>query len=609
MKLYFITKGTTCFLVCIFMIFIAYAQQDTILELEEYELSVSRTGGPLHKTFKNVELIDKEKIRQLPVQHINELLELVSGIDVRQRSPFGVQADITIHGGSFEQTLILLNGVKINDPQTGHHNMDLPVSLDAVERIEVLKGPGARIYGQNAFSGAVNVITKVGDDRRLSLNLGMGSFDYLNTSLGISFPLKNFKQSLHLSRQSSPGYMTNTDFNNQQIFYQAKTTGNLYIYAGYQDKSFGANGFYSNRFPWQWEHTRTAFFNLTAKKGKKVSFEPSVYYRFHQDEYLLKRDTPDFYRNEHQTHILGLELRASFITPLGKTSLGYENRFEQMFSSALGDHKLLFFSLFAEHKVAFRKFTFTPGAFLGYTSPYGLQFFPGVDIGFELTKQMNAYAGIGRAFRNPSFTELYYISPADIGNPALKPEKSSSAELGFRRMGTKLDISLCGFYRFANDLIDWTRLSDSLPWTAANIAVNHTLGGEVDITFHLEEVFKSQHIFNSLKVSYNHLYSDLIPGANLTKNTLDYLKDQLSCSMNIKMGKKLISSIVYRYQNRIDDPSVSLLDFRLSFTSSFYSFYAEASNLLNVEYYEFGTIKMPGRWFRFGVALDIALDK
>lgn len=581
------------------------AQKDSVYHLDEYELSVSRTGGSLRESFKSVRVIEKEEIKQMPVRTIDELLSYVAGVDVRQRSPFGLQADISVRGGSFEQTLILLNGVKINDPQSGHHNFNLPLNLDAVERIEILRGAGARIYGHNAFAGAINIITKPEDQSQAQLGIIMGSYNYLNTHANISLPLKSYKQNLYLSRQSSSGYINNTDFVNHQLFYQAKTSSDIEIYAGFQDKAFGANSFYSSLFPWQWEHTRTLFFNTSAKKGEKVTFEPSVYYRYHQDEFLLKRDTPTFYRNEHQTHIYGFDIRTSFVTSLGKSSLGYENRIEQINSSVLGEHHHLLFSLFAEHKVFLRKFTVTAGTFAGYSPQFGFQLFPGIDAGYEITNKSSLYAGAGKTFRNPSFTDLYYDSPANIGNPDLKAEEAYTYELGYRRISGMYSLNISMFYRQGSELIDWIRTSELSPWRAANIGNINTSGGEAEIMLNLKSLFTTQSVFSELRFAHAFLHAEQKPIDFLSKYIHEYPLHQLSTILRLHSGKRLDHIISYRYLDRLGYKPYNLIDIRSSYSSVFYKLFIEVSNLLNTDYYQFGTIKMPGRWFSFGINIDL----
>ncbi len=107
----------------------------------------------------NITILSRKDIANIPVQTTAELLGYIEGVDLRQRGPNGVQADIQIQGGTFDQVLVLIDGVRLTDPQTGHHMLNLMVPPEAIERIEIIKGAAARRYGMNALSGVVNIVT------------------------------------------------------------------------------------------------------------------------------------------------------------------------------------------------------------------------------------------------------------------------------------------------------------------------------------------------------------------------------------------------------------------------------------------------------------------
>ncbi|MCK5104996.1 MAG: TonB-dependent receptor plug domain-containing protein, partial [Cyclobacteriaceae bacterium] len=183
----------------------AYSQVDTTIVMSDLVISGNRISTPFSEASRNIQIITSEDIRRNPIQSIPEILSYSPGLDIRQRGPMGVQSDIGIRGGTFEQTLILLNGIKLTDPQTGHHVMNIPIPLDNIQQIEVLKGPGARIYGQNAFAGAVNFITRVPDIQNIGIRAYGGSFGSYGGNLSLSLPLGNYKQYISLSRDASDG--------------------------------------------------------------------------------------------------------------------------------------------------------------------------------------------------------------------------------------------------------------------------------------------------------------------------------------------------------------------------------------------------------------------
>lgn len=127
--------------------------------LDEVQITGSRAPLTARQSAKIVEVISRDEIRRAEAQTINDVLKLATGVDVRQRGGFGVQTDISINGGTFDQITILLNGMPLTSPQTGHNAADLPVALDDIERIEILEGASARVFGSSAFNGAINIVT------------------------------------------------------------------------------------------------------------------------------------------------------------------------------------------------------------------------------------------------------------------------------------------------------------------------------------------------------------------------------------------------------------------------------------------------------------------
>ena len=184
---------------------------DTLsIDIQELTIAENRLSIPFNDVSRNIEIITKQQIQELNAFSINEVLQLVGGVDIRQRGVHGVQADLSIRGGTFEQALILINGVKMLDPQTGHHLMNLPITLEDIERIEVLKGPGARVFGQNAFAGAINIVTKVQDEFGLSAGIDYGENGLLNAFTSISLPVDQIQQKISLSHNHSNGCLLYT---------------------------------------------------------------------------------------------------------------------------------------------------------------------------------------------------------------------------------------------------------------------------------------------------------------------------------------------------------------------------------------------------------------
>jgi len=137
--------------------------------LDEIEVTASRTPLQELQAARPVTVLSRQDIQAAAVQSINDLLKYAVGVDVRQRGAFGVQTDISLRGGTFDQVTILLNGINITNAMTGHLSADFPVAMEDVERIEVLEGPAARLFGTSAFSGAINIVTRAAKQSGVTL--------------------------------------------------------------------------------------------------------------------------------------------------------------------------------------------------------------------------------------------------------------------------------------------------------------------------------------------------------------------------------------------------------------------------------------------------------
>lgn len=326
----------------------AVAQTDSLevnmeYDLDEIEVSAQRAPVTYSQVARIISVIEKDQIDAAPVNSLQDLLEYALSVDIRQRGTHGVQADVSVRGGSFDQTLILLNGINLSDPQTGHHNFNLPVSFKSIKRIEVLEGPAARVYGPNAFAGAINIVTEPSDNDALGIDLSYGEHQLRDINLSANKQLGKLSNYLAFNNKASDGYIENTDFETYNLFYHGRLktdAGRLDMQAGFSNKAFGANSFYTPAYPNQFEETKTTFASVKFDTGNKVHFTPALYWRRHQDRFELFRDEPaSWYKghNYHMTDVLGTSLNSWFTNALGKTAFGAEFRSENIWSNVLGE--------------------------------------------------------------------------------------------------------------------------------------------------------------------------------------------------------------------------------------------------------------------------------
>lgn len=603
----------------------AIAQQSEIhssKNIANVDVSSNRLLLPFDQNNHDIQIIDKKRIEQLSVNSIAELLSYCNGIDVRQRGPNGTQSDISINGGSFDQTLILINGVKIIDAQTGHHLMNLPIPVQSIERIEILKGAASRRYGINAVTGAINIITKKNiDNNALLVSMSTGTNfkkdtstneQYYLSDIGLTsqFKIKNTQHAIGISRTKGNGYRYNTAFENykfltQQIF-SFKDQSSIQSFASYTNNSFGANSFYSapadkNSF----EKVETFMANVEYKKQiRNLSISPRVNYRYNDDNYIFIKQKPEVYENNHYSHSYSAELNTSYQFKKSVLAFGLEHRLEKLNSNNLGERERNNSGIFIEYRIAFfeNKLNINTGVYINHNDLFGAKALPGIDIGYDFLPSLKLYANWGTGQRIPTFTDLYYIGPSNIGNANLIPEQSSSKELGvkFKKSIFSSDINV--FERTITNFIDWTKASASDPWMPSNFSSLYTWGWSIHNTINFSTTTKNTNI-QHLRLAYTRLnsHSELLDEANFSKYIIDNLKDQLNVELSVQLYKNLHASIQYKYQNRLNYKDYSLCDFNVKYKLNKFNFKLDANNIFDERFEEVASVPMVGRWWGLGL--------
>lgn len=555
---------------------------------------------------ENVTVITKKQIENSPATSIDELLQFYSGLDIRRRGSNGVQSDIGIRGSSFEQVLVLINGVRMNDSQTGHNTFNIPFDISAVERIEIIKGSSAKLYGQNVFAGVINIITKTSSQEQVTVKAQGGDFKTYDLSASGTFGTEKFTNLLQVSSGASDGYRYNTDYKIQNYFYQNKlkiSNGSIGLQAGFSEKKFGANGFYASpAYTNQYEEMQSSVVSLQyEQKFSNLSVNSSVYWRRGQDMYLLKRENPSFYRNMHIGNNVGGTVNASYESPIGITSVGIDYRKEFLTSSNLGERKRDVTQVFFDHQFRFfnQKLEINPGAsWANYSGDNFL--YPGVDVGFIFNPNHKVFGAVSKGFRIPTFTDLYYVSPTEIGNANLVPESAISSELGYRFQNEKILAKASGFIRNTNDGIDWLKPTEESPWTAENVGKIHLKGFETE--------FKHQILpFLNYRLSYTYL-DNQYKNEELSRYALQNLRHQFVAQLDVKFLKFFSNQLIYKYSERVNLGSYNILDEQLNFRIKDLNFYVLINNLTNTKYTESNLVPMPGRWFHLGFTYQIKMN-
>ena len=622
-----------------------HKQTEKLVELEEVEVTGSRVPLTVAQAARMVTVLDRETIAAAPVQSINDLLKYAVGVDVRQRGGMGVQTDIGIRGGTYDQITILLNGINICDPQTGHNVADFPVDLSEIERIEVLEGPAGRVYGTSSLVGAINIVTRTDGRTGGEVRLEGGSYGYFNGGGHLSFGNGRLRNQVSGSFTRSDGYSRNkagslnADFKNAKAFYQGQlqeAAFDLNWYAGFTNKDYGSNTFYGTGSDDQFEHTRKYFTAVQAEtKGGSWHFKPSVYWTRGEDRFEYYRDMPEKVPfNYHRTDVYGLNLNNYVQSFLGKTAFGVEFRNEGIVSRNLGEPlntpkpihgtdleytvglNRTNMSFHLEHTVVLPRLTVSAGviAVKNTWNEMNFRFYPGVDASFQLARDWKVYASWNTSLRMPTFTELYYSVEGYKADKYLKPEEMQAVEVGLKYLTPGVRGTLSFYHHHGTNTIDWIKdlsQGEDAPWRSVNYTTVNTLGLEASLLFDFRHWVGEQAFVKNLSVAYNYIDKDKDVDANQqSKYALEYLRNKLVAQTDLRLYRLLNLHLSCSWLDRIGnyqkegtmvayDP-YTLLDARLSWDAARFTVYAEANNLLNKTYYDHGNIPQPGIWVRGG---------
>lgn len=570
-------------------------------------VSVMGTRAPLTQSqqVRMVTILSRDDIQAAAVQSINDLLKLAVGVDVRQRGPIGAQTDVSVRGSNYEQITVLLNGINICDPQTGHNSFDFPVDISDIERIEVLEGPAARVYGTSSLVGAINIVTTLAvplkgegckeqgarcKEFSLDARLEGGSYGYLSAAgrgalsslrkgSGVDF------HSLSASYTRSDGYnrnkagALNADYRGGKAFYQGSYDHEqLHVqwHAGMSVKDFGSNTFYGVSSDNQFEHTFKTYTALQADaKCGPIHIKPAIYWNRYADRFEYFRGEPDRVKyNYHLTNVYGLNLNSYVDWVGGRTAVGAEIRFEDLMSSNLGEplsrkHSIhgtdrdyeyglnrTNIQFILEHNVVWNSLTVSAGlvAVNNSWADMGVRVYPSIDAGYRISNNWKVYASYNASLRMPSVTELYYSVGGYKADKYLKPEEVSAVETGIRYLGYSVMGKACVYYNRYKNLIDWIRHTDQgpdAPWESVNFGEINALGVEASVEMNLLHLFPSQHLLKRFHLAYSYIHQDKEEEAGVqSRYALEYLRNKLIAGLQLNLWKQLELGISYRLQNR-----------------------------------------------------------
>ncbi|SPF35539.1 TonB-dependent receptor [Candidatus Sulfopaludibacter sp. SbA4] len=541
-----------------------------------------------------------------------DVLKLDPTIDLEERAPDGVQTDLSIRGSSFGQTLVLLNGLRLNDVQSGHHNMDIPVPLDNVSQVEVLRGSGSTMYGSDAVGGVVNIITAPPESTELRLRTAVGNFGINQQRGSIAFsgtgipgstgiPACVVSEQLSFARDFSTGFEPDRDYRNLQLASTTRLTsglgtGNLTL--AYMDHPFGADQFYGNFN--SWEDTKTWIAGVAQSFGPDTS--ASFSYRRHSDLFVLFRDQPEIFTNHHSDESYQADLRRhQTISTATTVSYGIEGLHESIVSDNLGNHARSRGAAYAAVDFrALHRFSLTLSAREEVYRSFSAEFDPTVAGGVWLSQRVKLRASASRAFRVPSYTDLYYHDPANLGSPSLRPERAWTYEGGIDwNPGGRVRGDVTLFQRRERDGIDNERASPDDIWRAINIQNLNFTGVEASLGWAPARAQTIDFRYTGLRGA-----QDTVP-VEETKYTFNYPVHSGVVAWQARLpGGFMCRTRVGVLDRRARDP-YALWDLYAASSRGRVHPFLQVSNVTSTSYQEIQGVQMPGRTIIGGVELVV----
>ena len=626
------------------------------------EVQVTGTLAPLTQlqSARIVSVLSRQDIEAAGVQSTNDLLKLASGVDVRQRGGFGIQTDISIDGGTFDQITILLNGANISNPQTGHLAMDLPVALDDIERIEVLAGADSRVYGGSAFGGCINIVTRRDTGKNASGGLEAGMYGTVQGDGRVALTFGRVSNRLSGGGGHSRGGTTNDDWSRGQLYYQGDyrhQTFDLTWQFGLSKKAYGANTFYSAAYPDQFERNEHYMASVGAETKGRFHFTPQVYWNRWYDNFELVRGER-FGENFHMTNVYGMRLGGYFHWLGGKTAIGTEVRNEGILSTNLGrpmdaaeyvgvrgDKSIQYnhkdnrtnVSYNLEHNILLDRWTLSAGliANMNTSVDHRFRLYPGVDVAYRPATNWKLYASYSKGFRLPTFTDLYYKSPTLNGNTGLKPEVNHSMQLGTQYTNTGVRATLRAFYNRGHNMIDWVMYNSSDTYHSTSFELDN-MGVQVEGKIDFTQLCNRDIFLRSLSVGYTYIHQNRRDDQQIYRSNyaLEYLRHKLTATLHHKIVCRLTATWSLRWQDRMGeyiqyegtytDPNTgylrgtstgtlvsyrpyATLDLKLQWTERHWMAYVKGSNITNHRYYDLGNVRQPGIWVLAGARFNFSL--
>ncbi len=559
---------------------------------------------------RNVIVLDSEQIARLAPESISDLLSGLPGVDARSRGPFGVQTDLEVNGATFSQVLILVDGMRVNDPQTGHHTLNLPLAPRDLERVEITYGAGSAIHGPDAFGAVVNLVPKSEPSNHLDLaghwgdTLGPTEVSGVGSDASLSYGVNGTWGSVWAAggKNRSDGYRDDTDFDMDRALVSARLPvagGDLSLLWGVQDKAFGANDFYADRTSKEW--TRAWLYSARFRNNPSAgrTLEGGIYYRRHRDRFVLVEANPSLYENNHTNELATAQIHGTVATGTwGALLAGGELAQEKIDSNNLGVRDRNRSALFSEYSGKRGRLRVSAGARLDRHEDIGWEPSPSLALSFRRTSKTRYFASAGRSYRAPSFTESFYEDPFNKGNPDLGAESAWSIEGGTQITASSVNLTASAFLRLEDNLVDYIRAVDTPPWVAQNLGEMRTTGVQLALSGNWPLLHT--------QLDYTLVDKEQTLGSGLqSKYVFTHPRHQLGLRVDHPLRAGLEAGWHLTWKERQVQEDYTLVDLVVARRFSYGRSLLRIRNLLDERYESVLGVPMPGRWFTVETQIDL----
>ena len=549
---------------------------------------------PLDAVARAVTIITREEIEGLPAWSVTDLLRLSSSLDVRARGTLGVQTDLSGRGGGFGQTLVLVDGVRLNDSQSGHHNADIPVPIDQVERIEIVRGTGSSLFGTDAVDGTVNIITRAGA-QPVRASIEVGEHGLVKSGASASARVAGVSASLSGWAARTSGFMFDRDVATGGASLRASLPGGRTASVSHLRNAFGANGFYGVSPSKEWTDQTLVAFTDPGGQGRWRTATRAAY-RTHGDHFLWDINRPGFAENRHRTQALTAAATLRHGEDRNWTSIGVDVGMDWIRSNNLGDHETAHAAVLLEGQRGLGSRTIVyPALRYDRYSVFGDNWSPSLSAIVAVAPGIRVRLSAGRAFRVPTFTERYYHDPGNVARADTGPERAVGVDGGLDWSGRGITATITPFWRHETDVIDWVRDSTLEPWHTANIRKVGTKGVEAGVMRAWSRGF--------LRAEYTWLRSTAPSLAMLSKYVLDYAPRALAISGTFRAPGAVQVGARGDCKHRADGRSYCGVDTRVSRPFGRVEIYLDVSNVFDVRYQEITGVDTAPRWLAAGLRI------